>query len=63
MNQALYAHMNDKRKMKKKNQRWTGAAKVREVLFVEEKKERLHGVMQRDLETSGPLSQVGSWVL
>jgi hypothetical protein len=45
------------------NQRQTPEAKVRKVLFAEKRKERLHGVMKRDLETSGPLSQVGNQVL
>jgi hypothetical protein len=45
------------------NQRQTGAAKVREVLFVEKKKKRQHGVMQWDPETGGLLNQVGNWVL
>jgi hypothetical protein len=45
------------------NQRWTPAAKFKKVLFVEKRKKRLHGVMQWDLETSGPLGQVGNWVL
>jgi hypothetical protein len=30
-----------------RNQRRTGTAKVREILFVEKRKERLHGGMQR----------------
>jgi hypothetical protein len=37
----------------------TQAANVR-VLFAEKRKERLHGVMQWDLETGGLLSQVGN---
>jgi hypothetical protein len=45
------------------NQRQTGTGKVKKVLFAEKRKERLHGVMQRDLETGGPLGQVGNWVL
>jgi hypothetical protein len=45
------------------NQRWTQAAKVREVLFAEKRKERLYGDMQWDPATSGPLSQVGNWFL
>jgi hypothetical protein len=45
------------------NQRQTQAAKVREVLFVEKRKERLHGIMQQDPETGVPLGQVGNWVL
>jgi hypothetical protein len=32
------------------------AVKVRKCLFTEKKKERLHMVMQWDLETGGPLS-------
>jgi hypothetical protein len=42
-----------------RNQRQTLSAKVR-VLFVEKRKEKLHGVMQWDSETGGPLSQVGN---
>jgi hypothetical protein len=30
-------------------------------LFVEKRGERLHGGMQGDLETSGPMGQVGNW--
>jgi hypothetical protein len=45
------------------NQRQTQATKVRKVLFAENRKERPHGVMQQDPETSGPLSQVGNQVL
>jgi hypothetical protein len=41
----------------------TRAAKVRKVLFVEKRKERLHGFMHQDPETSGPLGQLGNWVL
>jgi hypothetical protein len=40
------------------NQRRTQAAKVREVLFAEKRKERMHGVMQQ--EAGGPLGQVGN---
>jgi hypothetical protein len=36
------------------NQRQTQAAKVREVLFAEKRKERPQGVMQQDPETGGP---------
>jgi hypothetical protein len=39
------------------------SSKVREVLFVEKRKERLHGIMKRNPETGGPLGQVGNWVL
>jgi hypothetical protein len=46
-----------------RNQRRTQEAKVREVLFIEKRKERLHGVMQWDPETSGLLGQVGNQVL
>jgi hypothetical protein len=46
-----------------RNQRRTQAAKVREVLFVQKRKERLHGVIQWDLETNDPMGQVGNWVL
>jgi signal recognition particle receptor subunit beta len=42
------------------NQRQSQAAKVREVLFLEKRKESLHKIMKQDLETSGPLSQVGN---
>jgi hypothetical protein len=45
------------------NQRQTRAAKVRRILFVEKRKEKLHGAMQQNLEISGPLGQVGNWVL
>jgi hypothetical protein len=46
-----------------RKQRWTPAAKVRKVLFIEKKKEKTargHAIV---LETGGPLGQVGSWVL
>jgi hypothetical protein len=46
-----------------RNQRQTPAAKVTEVLFVEKRKEILYEVMHPELETCGPLSQVGNWVL
>jgi hypothetical protein len=46
-----------------RNQRWTQAAKVRNVLFAEKRKERPHEVIQWDLETSSPLSQIGNWIL
>jgi hypothetical protein len=42
------------------NQRQTQAAKVRNILFVEKRKERLNGAMQRNLENIGPLCQVGN---
>jgi hypothetical protein len=45
------------------NQRQTRAAKVKKVLFAEKRKERLHEVMQWDLEAGGLLSQVGNRVL
>jgi hypothetical protein len=32
------------------------------ILFVEKRRERLHGVMQGDQETGGPMGQVGNWV-
>jgi hypothetical protein len=38
------------------NQKWTGAAKVRKVLFAGNRKERPHGV--RNPGTSSPLGQV-----
>jgi hypothetical protein len=45
--------------------RWKSKAdsisKGQKVLFAEKRKERPHGVMQQ--ETSGPLGQVGNWVL
>jgi hypothetical protein len=44
------------------NQRWTGAAKVRKVLFAENRKERLHGVMQRDPENGVP-AESGSYFI
>jgi hypothetical protein len=43
------------------NQRWTQGARVKR--FYLQRRERLHGVMQQDLETCGPLGQVGNWVL
>jgi hypothetical protein len=43
--------------------RWTPAAEVRKILFVEKRRERLNGGIQGDLETSGPVGQVGDWVL
>jgi hypothetical protein len=41
---------------------WTPAAGVRRILLVEKIRERLHGGMQGDLETGGPMGQVGNWV-
>jgi hypothetical protein len=38
------------------------AAEVRKILFVEKRREKLHGGMQWDPETSGPVGQVGNWV-
>jgi hypothetical protein len=35
-------------------QRWTRAAKVRKILFVEKEKEMLYGSVRKDPETSGP---------
>jgi hypothetical protein len=35
---------------------------VRKILFVEKRRERLHEGMLRDLETGGPVGQVGNWV-
>jgi hypothetical protein len=43
-----------------RNQRQTGAAKVRKILFVVKRRERLHGGMQQDPETGGPMGQVGN---
>jgi hypothetical protein len=43
-------------------QRQPPAAEVRKILFVEKRRERLHGGMQLDPETSGPIGQVGNWV-
>jgi hypothetical protein len=42
------------------NQRQIRAAKVREVLFAEKRKERLCEVMQQNPETGGPLGQIGN---
>jgi hypothetical protein len=42
--------------------RWTPAAGVGKILFVENRRERLHGGIQGDPETGGPLGQVGNWV-
>jgi hypothetical protein len=38
------------------------AAEIRKILCVKKRRERLHGNMQRDQETSGPMGQVGDWV-
>jgi hypothetical protein len=32
------------------------------ILFVEKRRERLHGDMEGDPETRGPMGQVGNWV-
>jgi hypothetical protein len=34
---------------------WTPASEVRKILFVEKRKERLHGGMQQDPEISSPV--------
>lgn len=46
-----------------RNRRQAQVAKVRKMLFIEKRKERLHGGMQWDLESGGPLGQVGNRVL
>jgi hypothetical protein len=45
------------------NQRQIPAAKVKKNLFAEKRKERPHGVMQRNLEIGGPPGGVGNQVL
>jgi hypothetical protein len=43
-------------------QRWTQEVEVGKILFVEERRERLHGGMQQDPEIGGPMGQVENWV-
>jgi hypothetical protein len=40
----------------------TPAAEVGKILFVEKRRERLHGGMHEAPKTSGPVGQVGNWV-
>jgi hypothetical protein len=40
-----------------------GGVEVRKILFVKKRRERLHGGMQWELDTGGPMDQVGNWVL
>jgi hypothetical protein len=49
--------------LRDRKQRQTQAAEVRKVLVVEKRRERLHGGLQGDPETSDPMGQVGNWIL
>jgi hypothetical protein len=49
--------------LKMKAWTFTSAAEVGKILFVEKRRERLHAGIQEDLETCGPMGQVGYWVL
>jgi hypothetical protein len=58
----MYAHVN-KRIKKKRKHRWTTAAEVGKILFVEKRRERLHsGECRGTRKPVIPWGQGGDWV-